>query len=61
MREKQLRPNEIIWNNNKAENHRLNEALLVGRWRGSEWRHGIMARIILKRILQPKLNGTVQK
>ena len=48
MKERQQRPQDIEWQKQKLENHRLNEALLTGRWHGSMWRRGIMARLLFR-------------
>ena len=56
MKEKQLRPSEIAWNQQKVENHRLNEAIYTG-WDGGVYRRGIPARLALRSLLKGGHSG----
>ena len=59
MKERHLKPNEITWNQQKVENHRLNEALFTG-WKGSTYYRGVMARVLFRGIINSEPNGEVK-
>ena len=42
---------DIVWNLQRKESHRINEALLTGREHGGDWRRGLMARIVFKELI----------
>jgi hypothetical protein len=58
MKEKQPRPQDIEWNKQKLENHRLNKALFTG-WDGGVYKRGIMARVLFKGILYANRNKDI--
>lgn len=42
---------DLVWNKNKEENRRINQAIYTG-WDGGIYRKGVMARVVLRGVME---------